>query len=1085
MISEMVINKMMISEMMFGEMLINEMMIGEMMIGEMMIGEMNFGEKMIDEMMSGEKVINEMMIGEMMIGEMIISEMIISEMMIGDMIISEMVINEMMIGEMMIGEMMINEFDLSPRKLLPRFSISFHHPPPGYSVILHYHNARSVTGFLFILTQAIGLSGEGETVKLRLVNGGSPCAGRVEIHYKGQWGTVNHDFWDLRDAAVVCRELGCGAALSAPGGAHFGKGSGPIVTYDVECGGTEAALRDCVSRPWDHRSWSHSKDAGVICSGSSKPRLVNGGSPCAGRLEINWSGTWRTVCGDRSWDLWNAEAVCEELGCGSGIAAPLDAHFGEGSVSVIGPPGCGHKRDVGVICSDHRVLRLVSWSNRCSGRVEVLHGEQWGSVCDIYFGLEDASVVCQHLKCGAVITTPGGAHFGEGTGPVSKTNYRCRGNESRLWDCPVSSWDQIRCSHGNDASVICSDEGWPPRLTNGESRCDGRVEIYYNGSWGRVWDNIWNLNDANVVCRQLDCGYAISAYNSSKYGEGEGPVWVNDVQCDGYESQLRSCSSFTLNPLLTDSIGVGVLCSDHVQIRLSDGGSPCAGRVEVYYSGTWGSVCDDSWDLVDADVVCRQLGCGNALEAALPASCGQGSGPVWLDELSCSGKESFLWDCPSAPWGQHDCAHKEDVRVVCSEHKEMRLVNGQHRCEGRVEVFYNGTWGTVCSENLDPKDAEVICKQLQCGPITSVEYDTRLFGEGSGPIWLDEIECNSHESFLWQCQSDPWGEHNCHHREDAGVVCSDVKVPDRSHSSSVCVRDSGSKDGHLPGLGQPVRLVGGNTNCSGRVEILSNNGWGTVCDDSWDMADANVVCRQLHCGPALLAPGGASFARGDGVIWLDEVKCTGSESFLSDCRSSPPGQHDCYHKEDASVICSGLNLSPTASPSTSAGQGGKGTSIPLVVCITLGVLLICELIALMVVIQRKSTRRGAVIRGRGSPAGFYQVIYEEIENIPPGEVSAQLRGSGSVPGDYDDVEPGDFDSQEGQFPLESDPDDLGGDLSILVYSSQTRTEPGFPVASTHGNNDDVIHDSGTTPDIWPPMGSEIVAQNIHNSTSNR
>ncbi|XP_067857570.1 deleted in malignant brain tumors 1 protein-like [Heptranchias perlo] len=211
-----------------------------------------------------------------------------------------------------------------------------------------------------------------------------------------------------------------------------------------------------------------------------------------------------------------------------------------------------------------------------------------------------------------------------------------------------------------------------------------------------------------------------------------------------------------------------------MQIRLSDGGSPCAGRVEVYYSGIWGSVCDDSWDLADADVVCRQLGCGNALEAALPASCGQGSGPVWLDELSCSCKESFLWDCPSAPWGQHDCAHKEDVRVVCSgkEHKEMRLMNGQHRCEGRVEVFYNGTWGTVCSENLDVKDAEVICKQLQCGPLRSVEYDTRLFGKGSGPIWLDEMECNSHESFLWQCQSDPWGEHNCNHWEDAGVVCS-------------------------------------------------------------------------------------------------------------------------------------------------------------------------------------------------------------------------------------------------------------------------------------------------------------------------
>lgn len=110
--------------------------------------------------------------------------------------------------------------------------------------------------------------------------------------------------------------------------------------------------------------------------------------------------------------------------------------------------------------------------------------------------------------------------------------------------------------------------------------------------------------------------------------------------------------------------------------------------------------------------------------------------------------------------------------VPLTEYKDLRLVNGKHRCEGRVEVFYNGTWGTVCSDNLGPNDADVICKQLQCGPLRSIEYDPRLFGAGSGPIWLDEIDCNSHESTLWQCQSEWWGEHNCHHREDAGVVCS-------------------------------------------------------------------------------------------------------------------------------------------------------------------------------------------------------------------------------------------------------------------------------------------------------------------------
>ena len=99
-------------------------------------------------------------------------------------------------------------------------------------------------------------------------------------------------------------------------------------------------------------------------------------------------------------------------------------------------------------------------------------------------------------------------------------------------------------------------------------------------------------------------------------------------------------------------------------------------------------------------------------------------------------------------------------------------------------------------------------------------------------------------------------------------------------------------------------MAGGNNSCSGRVEIWCNRAWGTVCDDSWDMNDASVVCRQLGCGSALEATGGAAFGQGNGTIWLDEVKCTGSESFLFDCPSSL-AQSDCDHKEDASVICSG------------------------------------------------------------------------------------------------------------------------------------------------------------------------------------
>eukprot|EP00064_Thunnus_orientalis_P005818 superscaffoldBa00000586_g5832 len=644
-----------------------------------------------------------------------------------------------------------------------------------------------------------------------------------------------------------------------------------------------------------------------LCNSALVPvRLVSGTSLCSGRLEVKSEQSWFSVC-EADFDQQDAQVACRELGCGPPsvlqgllyeevIEAPMwtkELRCGGHESSLL---HCGRSDSVRSTCSSGKAVgltclvhvRLVGGARRCAGTLEVKQGE-WRPVSASFSILKDATVACTALDCGSAVSVGNRKELSDRS--VWIISSECAHSGSALWDCATSSLSS------SIVELTCSES---VRLVSGTSLCSGRLEVKSEQSWFSVCEADFDQQDAEVVCRELGCG-APSVLQGPLYVEVKGPMWAKEFQCGGHESSLLDCGrSDSARRTCSPGKAVGLTCSEPFRlvgrasrcadpVRLVNGTSLCSGRLEVKSEQSWFSVCEADFDQQDAKVVCRELGCGtpSVLQGVLYEEV---EAPMWTKEFQCRGHESSLLNCGRSDSARSTCSSGKAVGLTCSEPvrlvggasscaESVRLVSGTSLCSGRLEVKSEQSWFSVCEADFDQWDAEVVCRELNCG--TPSVLQGVLYEEAEAPMWTKEFQCRGHESSLLDCGISDSARRTCSPSKAVRLTCS-----------------------------EPVRLMGGASRCAGTLEVKQVV-WRPVSSDQWTLKEATLACRALDCGSAV-STGSRNNTSGR-YIWLIEPECVQSGSALRDCATLA------FASSIMELTCSDLLVQPIISLSSTMG----------------------------------------------------------------------------------------------------------------------------------------------------------------------
>ena len=283
------------------------------------------------------------------------------------------------------------------------------------------------------------------------------------------------------------------------------------------------------------------------------------------------------------------------------------------------------------------------------------------------------------------------------------------------------------------------------------------------------------------------------------------------------------------------------------------------------------------------------------------------------------GNETSLVSCPFRGWGRENCGHSEDAGIKCS--KPGSVLECISTCNTSSGYFLDVSYGSkacgecsmnckTCignSENCTSCSTDMFLNKTQGGNTTFNCASYCLDG-----FFADAKQCVKCDSKCFNCEG---SKDNC-------TACDANKHLYKSDCVDKCPDDAMILQG-VDG----IRLVGANSTTEGRVEILHEGSWGTVCDDYFDILEAHVICRQLKLGKALEARSRAKYGEGTGKIWIDDLKCTGTEKRLQDCtmhtgKEKTPASFFSYFSNPASQKEQVRPSSASQASSQSVSQSG-------------------------------------------------------------------------------------------------------------------------------------------------------------------